>query len=266
MQNKLLGQNFLRNAAVLKKIIAAIDVRPGEFIFEIGPGHGELTVPLAKACREVGAHLTAIEKDAKLADDVRRALSNAGVHEVEIISGDALEFLVSHIQRVAPLSSFKIVGNIPYYLTGHLLRVISESLRYPRRCVFLVQKEVAERMIAGAGDMNRLAASVRFWSEPRIIAKVSKRDFYPQPKVDSAVVALDGRTSPAFHDANRYFHALRTLFAQPRKTLLNNLAAAAEGGDKDDIVKQLASIGVDAKLRPQTLSISQIADIAGTMF
>lgn len=264
MPNKLLGQNFLKNAAVLQKIIAAVDVEKGDAIFEIGPGHGELTLPLAKACGAVGARLVAIEKDAALADAARNAMRAAGIENAEIVTGDALQFFNSDAWR--PPADFKIAGNIPYYLTGHLLRVISELPEYPARCVFLVQKEVAERMAADAGDMNRLAASVQFWAEPRIITRVSRRDFHPQPKVDSAVVVLDRKKAPAFRDADGYFRAVRALFAQPRKTLVNNLAAALEKSTKDDLAKRLADLGIDPRGRPQDLSIAHIADIADAIF
>jgi 16S rRNA (adenine1518-N6/adenine1519-N6)-dimethyltransferase len=263
MPNKLLGQHFLKDHAVVQKIIAAIEVRRGEMIVEIGSGHGELTIPLAKICDEVGARLVAVEKDKRLAGELEnRKLELKGL---EIIFGDVLKVFNSHF--LIP-NSFKIVGNIPYYLTGRLLRVVSELKNPPERCVLMVQKEVAERLIAQPPDMNRLAASVQYWAEPKIAVRVSKEKFAPQPKVDSAVVILKRKIEPAFPDGERYFAAVRALFAQPRKTILNNLEIVGKkaGIPKEKTAMQLKSVGVQPGDRPQNLSACQIAEIVQILF
>jgi 16S rRNA (adenine1518-N6/adenine1519-N6)-dimethyltransferase len=267
MPNKFLGQHFLQNAHVKEKIIAAIDAQKNETIIEVGPGHGELTRPLAEVCLTKGAHLVAIEKDRKLAHEL-----GTMIHEprIEIIHGDVLKVLGSWS---SVRSSFKIVGNIPYYLTGHLLRIISELNHRPLQCVFMVQKEVAKRMSAGIGEMNRLAASLQYWADVKILIAVSKEDFSPPPKVDSAVVVLNRKPRPASADAERYFAALRALFAQPRKTILNNLASRElrvvnSGGklNKELIADNLGKLGISPNSRPEGLSIEQIAKITEMFF
>jgi 16S rRNA (adenine1518-N6/adenine1519-N6)-dimethyltransferase len=261
MPNKFLGQHFLRNVSVIKKIVAAIDPQKNETIIEVGPGHGELTRPLAEACAVQGAKLIAIEKDKSLADEL--GVKERGPH-IEIISSDVLEVLKSPF----PNSDlpFKIVGNIPYYLTGHLLRIISELENRPLRCVFTVQKEVAERMCARSGRMNRLAASVQFWADAKIIASVPKKDFLPPPKVDSAVVVLDKNERLASIVNKKYFIAMRTVFSQPRKTILNNLVSREGGGDKEFIKKELEKIHIRPGSRPQDLSIEEIRAVARVFF
>ncbi len=274
-----LGQHFLKNIAVIKKIIAAIDPQSGETIIEVGPGHGELTIPLAAACEKIGAKIIAVEKDKKLAEALRLKIETFKTGElrlgqVDVLNGDALSVLSS---QVINLQIFKIAGNIPYYITGHLLRALSELDAKPARAVFTIQKEVAERICAAPPRMNRLAASVQFWAKPKIIAQVPPADFSPPPKVDSAVIQLDARNHNADRaedysegvgvesdNVERYYATVRVLFAQPRKTILNNLAAdhTAQPAPKSEIITMLSKLGINSKARPQDLTIENIAKIA----
>jgi 16S rRNA (adenine1518-N6/adenine1519-N6)-dimethyltransferase len=248
MPNKFLGQHFLKDASVVQKIVAAIDPQRGETIVEIGPGHGELTRSLAEVCKKSGAKILAIEKDAALAAALKMQI------DVEIIEGDALEILG---ERLTP--PFKIVGNIPYYLTGRLLRIVSELPQKPERCVFMVQKEVALRTMGEPPRMNRLAASVQFWAAPKIIVAVPKESFDPQPEVDSAVLLLEGLAGDrSAKSSEHYYSALRALFAQPRKTVQNNLAAQL---GKEGATDALRRAGIDPSLRPQNLSVENIRTI-----
>ncbi len=252
MPNKLLGQNFLKNPAVIQKIIKAIDPAEGETVVEVGPGRGALTVPLAEVCEKAGATLIAVEKDARLAETLN-------VPGAEIFVGDVLD----ELPALAAKKKYKLVGNLPYYLTGQLLRMISEAENPPVRCVFMVQKEVAERLVANPPDMNRLAASVQYWALPHLLTSVPRKDFFPIPRVDSAVVVLEEREKPQSIAPEQYFQTVRYLFAQPRKTILNNLAAAGMGeGIKSSIIKELENLFVKPEGRPQDLSIPQIIQIA----
>lgn len=253
-----LGQHFLKNASAITKIIAAIDPQAGETIVEIGPGRGALTIPLAEACRRVGAKLIAIEKDPKLIDGLRA--TTAEIKNLEIVGGDALDILKVGLIHGGTLGQpFKLVGNIPYYVTGHLLRTVSELQEKPERCVFMLQKEVAERATAQPPKMNRLAASVQFWAEPKIIARLGKDDFSPPPKVDSAVILLEAKR-PQPKRPEQYYAAVRALFAQPRKTILNNLRSkSVEAAD-------LAKLGINSGLRAQNLTVEDIGVIAKKFF
>jgi 16S rRNA (adenine1518-N6/adenine1519-N6)-dimethyltransferase len=257
-----LGQHFLKDDATIKKIVAAIDVQPGETIIEIGPGHGELTLPLAQAASKTKALMIAIEKDTKLIEPLRARLKNLKLAHVEVVTGDVLSFLKTTPPDRAP---YKLAGNLPYYLTGHLLRTISKLSIPPVSAVFMVQKEVALRMIAEPPRMNRLAASVQYFADVKLIASVPRQNFSPPPKVDSAVVALRTKVarvrekSPQTAQALYYF-AVRTLFAQPRKTILNNLAATIS--NKAAILDTLRELSLDPAVRPQDLTIENILQIA----
>ena len=266
MTNKLLGQNFLRNPMVIKKIITAIDVQKNDTIVEVGPGHGELTIPLAKICGDFGAKFIAIEKDEKLAEEIKNLKLEIDSKDFEIISGDALDFFSSNL--LSHNSSFKIVGNIPYYLTGHLLRIVGELPEPPKLSVFMIQKEVAERLISQPPDMNRLAASIQFWAAPKILMSVPKKDFSPAPNVDSAVIVLQRKENLILADREKYFSAMRVLFAQPRKTILNNLVEKGENRreNKEEVSKALAKISINPSDRPQDLSVEQISEITRSFF
>jgi 16S rRNA (adenine1518-N6/adenine1519-N6)-dimethyltransferase len=273
-----LGQHFLKNAAILEKIIGALAIADGDRVIEIGPGHGELTAPLAHAAHGKRCEIFCIEKDHALIGglEVFAAQENVAAMggaddrasagpRVTIIEGDALKLLPD--MATTKISNYKIVGNIPYYITGKLLRTISECEHKPERTVLLIQKEVALRICAAPPGMNRLAASVQFWADAEIIAQVPRKDFSPPPDVDSAVVVLNTKIfagKPA-RDLNPvlYYRAVRAIFAQPRKTLLNNLSAAAgETVKKNDIAARIEKIDVNPDARPQDLSIVQIASLA----
>ena len=276
MPNKLLGQHFLNDTqgTITKKMIAALTPAEGETIIEVGPGRGALTRPLAAACKKSGARLIAIEKDVRLAAALEEEFkkSSAG-SDVQIIAGDALEVLGSNraLSRKTTGARYKVIGNIPYYLTGHLLRIIGERKDLPAICIFMAQKEVAERIIAEPPEMNRLAASVQFWAEPKIIASVSRENFTPAPNVDSAIISLTARTQkPSAAETKRYYAALHALFAQPRKTILNNLAARAEekgmqNGKHADSEK-LFALHLDPGMRPQDLTVDEVNAVARAFF
>jgi 16S rRNA (adenine1518-N6/adenine1519-N6)-dimethyltransferase len=257
---RFLGQHFLKNPAVVKKIIAAVEIEAGDTIVEIGPGRAALTRSLVEACAKVGARLVAIEKDEKLAENLAAEFPG-----LKIVRGDALAILKSGELGFDTGVPFKIVGNIPYYITGHLFRVVSELATKPTRCIFMIQEEVAERIIAKPPKMNRLAASVQFWAEPKIIARVPKEDFSPVPKVDSAVIVLATKhPQPSAEQTERYYAAVRSIFAQPRKTILNNLTDGKLAGSKtkEELTRELSGLGITSGLRPQNLTIENIGDIA----
>ena len=208
-----LGQHFLKNQAVVIKIIDAVAPKAGDIIIEIGPGHGELTESLAKMVNK-NTRLILIEKDISLSKKLREQFD--GKNNIEIHEGDALKILPSIVDSLPP-QKYYLVGNIPYYITGKLLRVVSELERKPERTILMVQEEVADRICATPPTMNRLAASVQFWAKTEIITKVPKADFLPPPKIDSAVVLMTTKTiAPSLQPA-RYYKAVRAIFSQPRK-------------------------------------------------
>ncbi len=225
----------------------------------------------------------AIEKDENLATYLKKKFESDS--NVEIIFGDALKILPSLIENCElKIENYKLVGNIPYYITGKLLRTISELPEKPEISVITIQKEVAERLAAKPPRMNRLAASVQFWANPEIAFIIPRTSFQPIPEVDSATIVLKTRNplplcgtsfkkgginSPFSKGSTRrgrdfaepYYKTVRAVFAQPRKTILNNLSDGMDISKKETIEK-LEKIGIEANLRPQNLSVEDIIKIA----
>jgi 16S rRNA (adenine1518-N6/adenine1519-N6)-dimethyltransferase len=278
-----LGQHFLQNQSVLRTIAESVDLSINPTIIEIGPGHGELTDELLALSFELlgkntpTPHIIAIEKDERLASALVKKFP-----QVEIVTGDVLKILPLFVARLIPevpspqssklkAQSYSIVGNIPYYITGHLLRIIGELPVLPAQCVFTIQKEVALRVCSAPPNMNRLAASVQFWAKPEIIAIVPRGDFKPVPKVDSAIIALvtSDKRQATSEERDAYYDAVRVLFAQPRKTVLNNILAGdmrqATSDKKLDAFQLLEKAGINPESRPQDLSVEQIISLAKTI-
>jgi 16S rRNA (adenine1518-N6/adenine1519-N6)-dimethyltransferase len=242
-----LGQHFLKDRNVLKKIAEALEIQSGDFVIEIGSGQGSLTELLMEAPIN---KIIAIEKDKKLALDLK--LKNRDGTILEVIEGDALKILPTVTNKLN--REYKLIGNIPYYITGYLLRVIAELENKPSLIVFTIQKEVAERLTAQPPAMNLLAASVQYWAEPKIITSIPAGSFSPPPKVDSAIISLKTKK---VKDSESYYKFIKILFKQPRKTILNNLAESLEL-NKDEIGKKLSSLDIKERSRPQNLDLKTI--------
>ena len=187
---------------------------------------------------------------------------------LEVIKGDVLKVLPEVTSKLES-GSYKIIGNIPYYLTGYLLRIIGELKNKPRLCVFIIQKEVAERLVAQPPRMNKLAASVQFWANPEILRLVSRKDFSPMPEVESALIRLKVLGDRLEVGEERYYRMVGILFQQPRKTILNNLTADKNADfektrtiTRMEMQKKLEEIGIRPDLRPQDLSVEDIVKIA----
>ncbi len=244
-----LGQHFLKNKAAITKIIAALELRSGETVIEIGAGEGALTFPLVRECKNIGAEFMTIEKDRELAVTLFKTDP-----EIKIKEGDALELLPLLTKN---LHDYKIVGNIPYYITGKLLRVISELEHKPTLTILMIQKEVAERIRSTAPDMNLLAAATQIWAEPKILFSLAPEDFDPPPDVKSAVISLKTKTDAI---PENYFEFVHIIFKQPRKTLLNNLREGLPL-PKEQIESVLNELRIDPKSRPQNVSIERIKEL-----
>src|SRR3989344_3881672 len=215
--SKILGQHFLTNQSAIKKIITALDLKADDTIIEIGPGRGALTFPLAEACQKLNCKIIAIEKDPQLAYSVQRLVDS---ENLEIVIGDALKELLKITKRLTLTANrFKVVGNIPYYITGKLLRILSELENNPELIILMIQKEVAERIIAEPPKMNLLAAAVQFWAEPEILFTLKPAEFNPPPKVSSAVIRLTTKqqitTDNKRQITENYYKFIHILFKQP---------------------------------------------------
>ncbi len=266
-----LGQHFLINKSAINKIIAALDLKSGDMVVEIGPGGGALTIPLAKKCRELGCKIVAIEKDPELVESIKQKVVSMGA---EIREGDALKVLPELIANyLLPTTSYKVVGNIPYYITGKLLRILGELENKPKIIVLTIQREVAERVAAQPPKMNLLAAAVQIWSEPKIIGYLKPSDFKPTPKVASAIIKLLSKSD--FDSLIRggqqitdyqllisnYYKLIRLIFKQPRKTVLNNLSTGLSIS-KNKALEMLKKVGLEGTERPQNLNLSQLLQLS----
>jgi 16S rRNA (adenine1518-N6/adenine1519-N6)-dimethyltransferase len=262
-----LGQNFLINKKALNTIAEALELKDGEIIIEIGPGHGELTEILASGAN---IKIVAIEKDCTLARELRNKIYDLGINNVEVIEGDALKVLpplIKNWKLKIKNSNYKITGNIPYYITGYLLRILSELKNKPSLSVLTIQKEVAERLAGRPPKMNLLAAAVQFWSEPEIVAYLPKEDFRPQPKVESAIIKIktvqpERKNPQEPAEQEKYYRLIKIIFKQPRKTILNNLLAGLNE-PKEKILEALAGEKISPADRPQNLNVEKIKKILG---
>jgi len=255
-----LGQHFLVSRFFLKKIVDTLQLEKGDFVVEIGPGHGELTEVLAFRLQVLGKNwkLITIDKDIKLVKFLKEKFFPD--KNIEVVYGDALKILpsITKTQNLTP-KTYKLIGNLPYYITGYLLRILGESEVKPKLIVFTIQKEVAQRIIAQSPKMNLLAASVQFWAEPKIIDYIPKKYFKPQPKVDSAIIKLV--PIPYALSPKPYYRLIKILFKQPRKTILNNLRET-KIANLSECREKLLKIGINPNDRPQDLSIDQITNLS----
>ena len=245
--SKRLGQNFLVDGSVVKDIVAAAEIEEGDRVLEIGPGIGTLTQGLLEA----GAPVTAVELDKKL----------AAYEHLRIVPGDIVKTDIRALMENQP---FKVAANLPYYITTPILLAILEQHLPITHIVTMVQKEVAERMIAAPGSKiyGALSVAVQYHTEPRIVREVAPRSFIPAPEVASAVIACQKRGKPPVEvtDERMFFRVARASFGQRRKTLANALLGT--GASKDAVRRALDAAAIDEKRRGETLSLAEFARLA----
>lgn len=260
---KSLGQNFLINPGILDKIVSVAEINPDDIILEIGPGKGTLTKLLADKAKKV----ITIEKDSRLINPLKESFKDFS--NIEIIENDILKFNPAHCSLIT--DHYKVVANIPYYITSNLLRIIFEEWPRPELIVLTVQKEVAKRIVAKPPDMSLLALSVQFYSEPKIIGYISRGSFRPMPKVDSAIIKLTPRNNEhgamSTADAHRslltdhFFKVARAGFSGKRKQLVNNLSKNF-GMMREDILRLFEKIGLEPSIRAENLSLKQWIELS----
>jgi 16S rRNA (adenine1518-N6/adenine1519-N6)-dimethyltransferase len=245
---KSLGQNFLVNPGVVAKIVEAAELTPEDTVLEVGPGTGNLT----RALVPTGARIIAVEKDHRAIEDLNAEFSAA---QIEIIEGDILEFNPEKQGLIE--GEYKIVANLPYYITSHFIRTVFEEWPQPSDMIIMVQKEVAKRIMAAPPDMNLLALSVQYYAEPEIIMHVSRGSFRPIPDVDSSVVRLTPRTEYALSAEKEelFFALIKAAFSGKRKQLLNTLPKVT-GKNKGALITALENADINPQARPETLDIA----------
>ena len=253
--SKKLGQNFLIKRGIVDEIVHAAELTPGEPVLEVGPGIGTLTQGLAQS----GADVTAIELDRRLLEVLDTTL--ASYDNVRIIHGDVLKLDVPSIMNHKP---FKVVANLPYYITTPIIMSLLESKLPIERLVVMVQKEVALRMVAkpGTKDYGALSVAVQYYTEPDIVLDVPPKSFLPAPAVTSSVIRCVLRDKPPVDviDEKLFFRVVKAGFAQRRKTFSNTMKTT--GLSKDRIEELLAKANIDGQRRGETLTLQEFADVA----
>ncbi|MGQ9904039.1 MAG: 16S rRNA (adenine(1518)-N(6)/adenine(1519)-N(6))-dimethyltransferase RsmA [Anaerolineae bacterium] len=253
---KSLGQNFLIDPNIARAIVAAAHIEPGDLVIEIGPGIGALTQFLVQQA----GHVIAIELDQHLIPALQTELHHPA--NLTIIHADALEVDYSILRQTAgadacPIDTpIRVVGNLPYYITSAFIRRLLESRLNPALIVLTVQMEVAQRIVAEPGQMSLLAVSVQFYGQPRLVMRISPSAFYPQPDVDSAVVAITPHPQPLYPYPNSVFALARAGFSQRRKQLRNTLASGL-GITREQSEEILLASRIDPARRAETLGVKE---------
>jgi len=263
---KYLGQNFLINKAILSDILAAAEIKAKDKVLEIGPGLGILTEKLAEITQnslksqKLSPEIIAVEKDAKFAKILEKKFKNQ--KNIKIIEDDILKFDPG-AHNLEP-KSYKITANLPYYITSPIIRKFLENPCPPKLMVLMVQKEVAQRICAAPPDMTLLSVSVQFYAAAEIIKIVEKENFWPEPKVDGAIIKISNLKSQIskfdkdlFLDKDLFFKIVKSGFSNPRKQLKNNLKGIA--GERTSLLLKTAKI--DETRRAETLSIQEWKNI-----
>ena len=253
--SKKLGQNFLIKRGIVDEIVHAAELTVGEPVLEVGPGIGTLTQGLAQS----GADVTAIELDRRLLEVLDTTL--ASYDNVRIIHGDVLKLDVPTIMNHKP---FKVVANLPYYITTPIIMSLLESKLPIERLVVMVQKEVALRMVAkpGTKDYGALSVAVQYYTEPDIVLDVPPKSFLPAPAVTSSVIRCVLRDKPPVDviDEKLFFRVVKAGFAQRRKIFSNTMKTT--GLTRDRIEELLAKANIDGQRRGETFTLQEFADVA----
>ncbi len=252
---KSLGQHWLFDDSALRAMVQAANVQEGDTVLEIGPGLGTLTEKLLETCAKVHC----VEFDHELLQGLHKKFGNNPSFSIE--HADILKF---NFSKLPP--NFKVVANIPYYLTSNLLRVMNESSNRFSESSLLMQKEVAERVCAGPGDMSILSVSVQYYCQVSLGLVVRSELFTPPPKVDSQILILKSRQEPLFPDVtdSKFFKLVKAGFSEKRKMLRSSLSGGL-GITKQETEKLLVLAGINPTLRAQALSLDDWHNLYKTL-
>ncbi len=267
--SKSLGQNFLTDKNIIDKIMQSADVTSEDLVLEIGPGFGVLTKELAERAGKV----IAVEIDKTLIPILEENLKD--YHNILFVNQDILNTDINQLlelnksQDSQRYDRVKIIGNLPYYITTPILMKILEDKVKAESITIMMQKEVAQRIMADPGSKayGAISAVVKYYCNPFSVITVPASVFYPPPKVDSAVLRLDIRKRPPVNlrDERVFFQVIKAGFGQRRKTLENSLTGVESLG-KEDICNVLRSVNIDGKRRAETLSLDELAQIANEIY
>ena len=251
---KGLGQHFLVDRSVLDKIVSAAELVSSDTVIEVGPGLGILTEELLKKAGKV----IAIEVDSKLASSLEKKLSKSP--QLTVLNTDVLQ--LDPRELLEGRRNYKVVANLPYYIAAPILRHFLEASLKPSLMVVMVQKEVGQTIAAAPGEMSILGISIQLYGKPNIVDYVPAESFYPQPKVDSAIVRIEVYPRPAVEagDITGFFDIVKAGFSAPRKQIRNSLALGLQVTSADaEVLLEKADIA--PKRRPETLSLKEWAKL-----
>ncbi len=254
---KSLGQNFLKDGEIIAEILRVAEVGPEDHVFEIGPGTGALTKKLVGRV----AHVFAIELDHQLAGRLEKHFKES--QGFSILEGNVLELNLNEVLAHAGCQNgqYKVVANIPYYITAPIIRTLLSLKLQPKSLTLMVQKEVAERMTAKPGDMSLLSLMVQYYSDAQIAFLVPRLAFDPIPEVDSSVIHLIPKRPFDPSVDRKVFRFARAGFAARRKTLTNNLASSFHLS-REQLLKIFEQMGLSSDIRAQALSVEDWEKLA----
>jgi len=262
---KGLGQHFLVNSATLKVITAAAQLSRSDLVIEVGPGIGVLTLELV---RQAGWAI-AVELDTKLAEMLKETLSreaNYSIINADVLKVEPLDLIQKERAKFPPMMAdplkYKLVANLPYYITQPIIRHFCEARLKPQIMVIMVQKEVAQNITAQPGDLSLLAISVQFYGKPEIVGYVSARNFYPAPKVDSAILKITMYSQPPLNVTSEesFFKVVRAGFSARRKQVANSLSHGLDI-PKPAVLSLMEKAGVLPQKRPENLTLEEWAHL-----
>jgi 16S rRNA (adenine1518-N6/adenine1519-N6)-dimethyltransferase len=247
--NKDLGQHFLIDERALEEIVEAADITKDDLVIEVGPGMGVLTKELCKRAKDV----LAVELDKAMVGIVKTSCikhSNLKIENIDVMKFDA-----------SGLGQYKLVANLPYYITSAVIRKFLEAPNKPEEMVILIQREVAERICAKPSRMSVLSVAVQFYGNPKIVDVVPRTSFFPAPKVDSAIVKIKVYKSPLFDvDPRLFFRIVKAGFGEKRKQLINSLSGGL-GLNKETLEGILKEAKIDPMMRAEALSMANWNDL-----
>lgn len=253
IKKKSLGQNFLKDEGVLDKIVEAGELSPDDNVLEIGPGEGALTKKLLEKVDRV----LAIEKDERMKDNSSQLQQlSEGNDGLKLHFGDILDVNLSEVLQKNNFDEYKVIANIPYYITGKIVRLLFEQEKYPECIVILVQKEVADRICAKNGKQSILSLSVQYYAKVEVIDYVPREAFDPAPKVDSAILRIRPFQEQIYNESEdkKFFKLVKIGFSSPRKVLINNL----KNGFKirrEELEGIFKSLRLDQNIRAEKMTI-----------
>ena len=246
---KSLGQNLLKDKNQIRKIVEFSGIDKKDTVLEIGPGLGALTLEIAPKVKKV----VCVEADREMVSSLRNILKEDNIKNVDIINDNILSLFKNEKLNVPGIKKYKVVANIPYYLTSFLIRDILEIKNLPEDIFFIIQKEVGERICSKPGDMSILSVAVQYYAEPKILMSIPRGCFVPSPKVDSVLIKI---TPKGVKKDEQFFKIVKAGFSHPRKQLIGNLSTEL-GINRDVIKKWLSDNNLKPGERAEVLSLDQ---------